>query len=206
MKPKKCIHDIKEICEFDHEICPFEEPKKGCCRYEEEKMVKINPLTKKPYIKVKRKCSNCGAQVFKTDVKNYPYVCLKCDENKYSIETEKVLNGWKTIGFVGVDSGSLMIGDPCYLDGADDWNESMYDKWICGDLCESGDTQAVEINEMCLNQAVAFSSGFGDGVYEVKALYKDYGTKGRKDIRIKEVKIILITDEQKNIFKRLKGE
>lgn len=101
---------------------------------------------------------------------------------------------WKTIGFVGVDSGSLMIGDPCYLDDVDDWNPELYDKWIVGALCNSGDKQAVEINEMCQNQAVAFSSGFGDGVYEVKALYKNYGEKGQKDIRIKEVKIILIND------------
>ena len=111
--------------------------------------------------------------------------------------------GWKTIGYVGVDSGSLMIGDPCYLDDVDDWNPEMYEKWICGALCNSGDTQAVQINDMCMEQAVAFSSGFGDGVYEVKALYKDYGAeyprkKGEKiqsDIRIKEVKIILIRDD-----------
>jgi len=115
------------------------------------------------------------------------------------------LTGWKTIGYVGVDSGSLMIGDPCYLDDVDDWNPEMYEKWICGGLCNSGDTQAVQINDMCMEQAVAFSSGFGDGVYEVKALYKDYGravptkkkgvTVWEKDIRIKEVKIILIRDD-----------
>lgn len=120
------------------------------------------------------------------------------------------LAGWKTIGYVGVDSGTLMIGDPCYLDDVDDWNPEMYNKWICGELCNSGDRQAVQINDMCMEQAVAFSSGFGDGVYEVKALYKDYGpeqiayAKKHKvkinpkrdytDIRIKEVKIILIRD------------
>jgi hypothetical protein len=48
---------------------------------------------------------------------------------------------------------------------------------------------------MCHNQAVAFSSGFGDGVYEVKALYKNYGTKKEPDVRIAEVRIILIGDD-----------
>lgn len=97
---------------------------------------------------------------------------------------------WKTIGYVGVDSGSLIIGDPCYLDNLDDWNPELYEKCIVGDLCDSkeGFTQ---INEMCMNQAVAFSSGFGDGLYEVRAWIKDYGKSGK---RIKQVKIILIED------------
>jgi hypothetical protein len=97
---------------------------------------------------------------------------------------------WKTIGFVGVDSGSLMIGDPCYLDDPEDWNPKLYDKCICGDLCES-EEGFTQINEMCQDQAVAFSSGFGDGVYEVQALIKDYGENGK---RIKEVRVILIED------------
>lgn len=102
--------------------------------------------------------------------------------------------GWKQIGSVGVDSGSLMIGDPCYLDHKDDWNPKLYDKWIVGKLCDSKN-QAIEIEEMCQNQAVAFSSGFGDGVYPVFAYYKNYGTKKRPDWRIKEVRIGLIQDD-----------
>ena len=97
---------------------------------------------------------------------------------------------WITIGKVGVDSGSLMIGDPCNLDR--DWNEKLYDKWICEGLCNSKKGY-IAINEKCANQAVAFLSGFGDGIYEVKALIKDYGKLGK---RIKEVKIILIEDEE----------
>lgn len=106
--------------------------------------------------------------------------------------TMKNKQEWKTIGYVGVDSGTLMIGDPCYLDGEDDWNEELYEKHICGRLSESK-SQAIQISELFKHQAVAFSSGFGDGVYEVKALYKNYGKNGGK--RIKEVKIILIGDE-----------
>ncbi|MEK3955715.1 MULTISPECIES: hypothetical protein [unclassified Psychrobacillus] len=46
--------------------------------------------------------------------------------------------------------------------------------------------------------AVAFSSGFGDGVYDVFATYKDYGNYEYSDVRIKSVEIILIEDEEDN--------
>lgn len=100
-------------------------------------------------------------------------------------------NEWKTIGLVGVDSGCLMIGDPCYLDDDTDWNPELYDKWIVEGMCRN-DKQAIQIDEMCPAQAVAFSSGFGDGVYEVRALYRNYGSKMFPDRRIKEVRIICI--------------
>lgn len=106
---------------------------------------------------------------------------------------DKKKQEWKTIGYVGVDSGSLMIGDPCYLDDQDDWNPELYDKWIVGKLCET-DVVAVQINEMCRAQAVAFESGFGDGVYEVRALIKDFGDLGK---RIKEVRIMLIPERRR---------
>ena len=102
---------------------------------------------------------------------------------------------WKQIGTVGVDSGTLMIGDPCYLDDEGDWNPELYKEWICGGLCKN-ETQAVQIQELCMNQAVAFSSGFGDGVYPVFARIKNYGTKDRPDRRISQVKVVLIEDTE----------
>lgn len=49
----------------------------------------INPLTKKPYVEVKRRCLKCGERVFESDLKEYPFVCLNCDENKFTIEVSE---------------------------------------------------------------------------------------------------------------------
>lgn len=49
----------------------------------------INPLTKKPYVEVKRRCLRCGERVYESDIKEYPFVCLTCDENKFTIEVSE---------------------------------------------------------------------------------------------------------------------
>ena len=36
-----------------------------------------------------RFCFRCGSRVYHSDVKGYPYVCHKCDENMYAFETYK---------------------------------------------------------------------------------------------------------------------
>lgn len=106
---------------------------------------------------------------------------------------EKVINklngeNWKLIGKVGVDSGTLMIADSCYLEG-DGWTEKDVDKEVMGmDLFKQIK------NDIGAFKGVVFSSGFGDGVYEVWANIKDYGDKGFGGRRIKEVKICLIDD------------
>lgn len=89
---------------------------------------------------------------------------------------------WIQLGFVGVDSGMLMIGDPCYLEG-DNWGSEDYDRLIDMDLCKQivSGTNAFK--------AVVFESGLGDGVYQVTAKVKEYAKLGR---RIKEVRIKLI--------------
>jgi hypothetical protein len=91
---------------------------------------------------------------------------------------------WVTIGTVGVDSGTLIIGDPCYLDG-----EKLFDKVICPAFSKMNSGLALQIDKKCPNQAVAFESGFGDGLYSVEALVKEFRNSGE---RIKEVRIVLI--------------
>ena len=43
---------------------------------------------------------------------------------------------WKKIGFVGVDSGTLMIKDPCY-----EFSNKDYDEYVC---------KSEELNELPL--------------------------------------------------------
>jgi len=98
---------------------------------------------------------------------------------------------WTKIGRVAVDSGTLMIGDPCYLID-DNWSGKDYDQELVND--SSWDLFKQLYNDNRSLKALIFSSGFGDGVYDVFAKIKDYGTKGQKDKRIKEIKIKFIDD------------
>jgi len=39
-------------------------------------------------MKTRRVCATCNTQVIKeTKIKEYPFVCLRCDENMFYIET-----------------------------------------------------------------------------------------------------------------------
>jgi len=90
---------------------------------------------------------------------------------------------WKTIGFVGVDSGTLMVIDPCY---ATDFKDKDYDEFVV-DKSRDKFTQ-VPFQHGHVGRAVVFSSGCGDGLYKVKAKFetlKDWGE------RITEVRIIM---------------
>jgi hypothetical protein len=80
----------------------------------------------------------------------------------------------KIIGYCGVDSGQLIVADPCYLDN-----------WTGGDCGKNNDyTRACEITlnkdqggEMVVSgvagTGVVFSTGWGDGSYPVEAEYAD---------------------------------
>lgn len=95
---------------------------------------------------------------------------------------------WKEIGVVGVDSGTLMITDPCYVTG-DEWSDKDYDKHVCG---MNEDHAQVPFKLGHAGKGVIFSSGFGDGVYKVFAKVKNYKEWGN---RIAEVKIVLIDEK-----------
>ena len=35
-----------------------------------------------------KRCPHCGAQLFKSDLPAYKYLCIECDENFYGVEIE----------------------------------------------------------------------------------------------------------------------
>lgn len=114
------------------------------------------------------------------------------------IKTHKEL-----LGRFGVDSGQVLIIDPCYLSSWED-NEFKENKPI-HDLSYNGachttmgyGTQGGSLHHnRNPHMAVVSSTGFGDGLYEVWATYQDYGRKEKgeyySDERIKKLEIIFI--------------
>jgi hypothetical protein len=78
------------------------------------------------------------------------------------------------IGSFTVDSGQAMVGDPCYLD---EWDTNKNDKWDIENKEGESSYQGVSATTLKNNfgminngSAVAFSTGYGDGIYPVYAL------------------------------------
>ena len=74
-------------------------------------------------------------------------------------------------GSFSVDSGQAMVGDPCYLD---DWDNNTNDEWDTegkiGEYSYHGvcaTTNEQKYGSVGNGKAVAFSTGYGDGLYPV---------------------------------------
>lgn len=78
---------------------------------------------------------------------------------------------WVSLGTVGVDSGQLMVCDPCYI--GDSWEKEPFDrnkkskKFSYLGACTA--TNHGKGGQIGGGLGVAFRSGAGDGEYEVKA-------------------------------------
>jgi hypothetical protein len=103
--------------------------------------------------------------------------------------------GWEKLGVVGVDSGQLMVCDPCYLES--EWNcpkdraditQAPAGEFSYGGCCGAtlGPRGAGQLNYRLghAGAGVVWSSGYGDGVYPV------YGRRNRAG-QIVEVKIVM---------------
>lgn len=101
------------------------------------------------------------------------------------------LEGWVKIGSFGVDSGQVLITDPCYLK---DWKGHEYQDEEIKKMQESKNYEysysgacartlendlAGHVGLGC--DGVVSSTGYGDGEYDVYAYYKDG--------RVRELKI-----------------
>ncbi len=80
----------------------------------------------------------------------------------------------KLIGYVGVDTGRILIADPVY---AADASEEAIELALNGDFDK---TQVMTTNDLCsFPSGVVAQTGFGDGVYPVYAHYTADGMTAR---------------------------
>lgn len=100
------------------------------------------------------------------------------------------------IGHFAVDSGQAMVGDPCYLDEWEPWNDKVdnFDKHVekageYGYLGASGVTLDKGYGELGHSTAVVFSTGYGDGLYPVYAELNEDG-------RVAKIVIEFIGDDE----------
>lgn len=113
----------------------------------------------------------------------------------------KTKNEWVHIGDCAVDSGQLIIADPCYVlpsgkkdviktGHADEGKQYTYQNLF--DL-ENSENFTKKFHEIVFSgiagTGVRFDSGLGDGVYPVYAKIEDLGEWGK---RVTEVKINLL--------------
>ncbi len=93
------------------------------------------------------------------------------------------------LGVVGVDSGQLVVIDPCCIeDICRDGVQAFY-KAACGVRANVYQGGQVNYAHGDAGLAVAFASGFGDGTYEVFAHYIDAGDSWGE--RIGRIEIVL---------------
>ena len=99
------------------------------------------------------------------------------------------------IGYIAVDSGQAIIGDPCYLDKWKPWNEETekfedhpLHKGEYGYLGACNATLENKYGQLGFGDAVVFNTGMGDGYYAVYAQIDENGI-------IEEVTIKFTTDE-----------
>lgn len=98
------------------------------------------------------------------------------------------------IGSFSVDSGQAIVGDPCYLDEWELWNNGEAFDYQSkageyGYLGACGVTLKEGYGVLGNGSAVAFTTGYGDGFYPVYAEFNDDG-------RIAKVVIVFEEDEE----------
>jgi len=109
------------------------------------------------------------------------------------------------IGEFGVDSGQVLIGDPCYLESGNGWNTEgvEYDQKLVEGYQKSGE-YAFNYSGACArtlspegagsigrNSAVVSTTGYGDGQYPVFATYNADG-------RVVKLEILFESDEDED--------
>lgn len=106
---------------------------------------------------------------------------------------EKIVIGW-----VGVDSGQLLVGDPCYLGGwvDNEYGEGAVGEYSYGGACATTDDElryggSIRYEAGHEGRATVFRSGLGDGFYPVVGHFAEVPGWGR---RVTKVEIIMVPD------------
>ena len=96
--------------------------------------------------------------------------------------TNKLFTGFTYAGSFAVDSGQAIVGDPCYLDN---WDTNKNEEWILegkkGNYSYHGvsaTTLEDNFGQIGSADAVAFSTGYGDGLYPVYVKLNSDGRVG----------------------------
>ena len=96
-------------------------------------------------------------------------------------------------GHIGVDSGQIMIGDPCYLDG---WDNNTGEEWNTegkeGQYSYHGvsaTTLKDNYGQIGGGLAVAMTTGYGDGQYPV---YVQLDNEGRVVLAVIDFNDVLL--------------
>lgn len=99
---------------------------------------------------------------------------------------KKKFGEWVEVGVVGVDSGQILIVDPCYLkkfknDERTGKNDSFSYSGCCNAIVSNKGAGQI-FNDKKIPLAVASATGYGDGVYKVYVRYTYGGRVG--DLKI----------------------
>jgi len=104
---------------------------------------------------------------------------------------------WKKVGNIGVDSGGIMIADPCYWVKGEEYENQHKELRELGYFGGSnGDYKHAVSHPFDLGhegKGVSIHAGFGDGSYDVYIKTEDCGDWG---IRVTEAKVVFITEEE----------
>lgn len=99
---------------------------------------------------------------------------LAIDDDSYIDERDLTRGGWEYVGTVGVDSGQLMIVDPCYVDAGTPEAPRRgfsYDRWLdqlFADHNVNSEHKALPVEwDILPGGAVISPTAYGDGGYPV---------------------------------------
>jgi len=106
---------------------------------------------------------------------------------------------WELVGTCGVDSGQIIVVDPCYVISDESDQDKFAESKDYNDLNATYEELLRERDKKGNNLTDAFkfgivtNTGFGDGEYKV---YIKKEAQGPWGVRVSELKIVFIEDEE----------